>query len=59
MTPLAQNGVVALAVIAAAAWLIRRRIRLNRAKAPCEQCAAAYLRTVKRPDETPSRVSIR
>ena len=59
MSELWQNVVVAFAVLGAAAWLLRRWIRKRRAGAACERCAAAYLRTTKRPAETPSKASTR
>lgn len=54
-----QDVLVALAALGAAAWLLRRRLRKRREGAVCDRCAAAYLKTTKRPPDTASKVSTR
>lgn len=59
MSAIGQDVLVTLAAVAAGAWLVGRWIVRRRSRAGCDRCAAAYLRTTKRPAETPSKVSTR
>ncbi len=54
-----QDALATLAALVAGAWLLRRWLLKRRAKAGCDRCAAAYLRTTKRPEKSPSEVSTR
>jgi sialic acid synthase SpsE len=59
MSAIWQDILVAVAALAAGTWLLGRWLLKRRSSAGCDHCAAAYLKTTKRPAETASKVSTR